>query len=245
MHSNTSIAAALLPIKLSPFYTSPFQSSSSNPKSSSTIPLAVAAAAASAAAAAAAAISFLPQLGGGPSPRHSHILQAVIPLLSHANIPLATHVVIARMVRSVADNAGEDVCDALSATAAIPSVSANLQKAPPCHSPDVCAMCSHYFFFLASLCHCTHAFPLRAIASQWPAPPREPFISRHFSSANCGCCGCFTTPAPLRFSTSGGAVCYRRLWRFSRGGRAGMQACSMARLHGGGRDAQHLQQHQQ
>jgi hypothetical protein len=38
-------------------------------------------------------------------------------------------VVIARMVRSVADNAGEDVCDALPATAAIPSVLANLQKA--------------------------------------------------------------------------------------------------------------------
>ena len=129
-------------------------------------------------------ISTVYTQGGGPSLPHSDILQAVVPLLSHANISLATHVVIARMVRSVADNAGEDVCDTLPATAAIPSVSANLHKAPPCHSPHVCAMCSHYFFFLASLCHCTHAFPLRAIASQWPAPPREPFISRHFSSAN-------------------------------------------------------------
>jgi hypothetical protein len=119
-------------------------------------------------------ISTVYTQGGGPSLPHSDILQAVVPLLSHANISLATHVVIAQILRTVADNAGEDVCDALAASVAIPSVLANLEKALASPSPDVCALCSDYFFFLASLCDCRQAYPLRVIASQWPV-----FLSLH------------------------------------------------------------------
>jgi hypothetical protein len=101
-------------------------------------------------------ISTVYTQGGGSSLPHSDILHAVVPLLSHTNISLATHVVIAQILRTVADNAGEDVCDALAASPAIPSVLANLATALAAPNPDVCALCSDYFFFLAALCDCRH-----------------------------------------------------------------------------------------
>ncbi len=105
-------------------------------------------------------ISTVYTQGGGASLPHSDILQAVLPLLSRPNISLPTHVVIAQILRTVADNAGEDVCDNLAASAAIPSVLANIEAALAAPNPDVCALCSDYFFFLASLCDCRHHLPL-------------------------------------------------------------------------------------
>ena len=96
-----------------------------------------------------------------------------------------------------------------------------------------------------ALCFClstTHSSAVSFELAQLERRRREPFISRHVSSANFGCCGCFTIPAPSRFTRSPRAVDYCRLWRFSRRGRARIQACSVARLHGDGRDAVQVQQ---
>jgi hypothetical protein len=104
-------------------------------------------------------ISTVYTQGGGASLPHPDILQAVVPLLSHPTMALPTHVVVAQILRTVADNAGEDVCDALASSPAIPSVVANIGRALATPNPDVSALCSDYFFFLASLCDCRHVAP--------------------------------------------------------------------------------------
>jgi hypothetical protein len=110
-------------------------------------------------------ISTVYTQGGGASLPHPDILQAVVPLLSHPTMALPTHVVVAQILRTVADNAGEDVCDALASSPAIPSVVANIVRALATPNPDVSALCSDYFFFLASLCDCRHVAPPSASTS--------------------------------------------------------------------------------
>jgi hypothetical protein len=104
-------------------------------------------------------ISTVYTQGGSASLPHPDILQAVVPLLSNAALALPAHVVVAQILRTVADNAGEDVCDVLAASSAVPSVVANLGRALAAPSADICALCSDYFFFLASLCDCRHPRP--------------------------------------------------------------------------------------
>jgi hypothetical protein len=104
-------------------------------------------------------ISTVYTQGGSASLPHPDILQAVVPLLSNAALALPAHVVVAQILRTVADNAGEDVCDVLAASSAVPSVVANLGRALAAPSADICALCSDYFFFLASLCDCRHPPP--------------------------------------------------------------------------------------
>ena len=104
-------------------------------------------------------ISTVYTQGGSASLPHPDILQAVVPLLSNAALALPAHVVVAQILRTVADNAGEDVCDVLAASSAVPSVVANLGRALAAPSADICALCSDYFFFLASLCDCRHPTP--------------------------------------------------------------------------------------
>lgn len=116
-------------------------------------------------------ISTVYTQGGGESLPHPDILHAVVPLLSNKALALPVHVVVAQILRTVADNAGELVCDLLAASPAIPSVVANLGSALATPNPDACALCSDYFFFLASLCDCRH-FPL-------PYPPTSCLLSHH------------------------------------------------------------------
>ena len=111
--------------------------------------------------------------GGGSSLPHLQILQAVVPLLAHASIQLQAHLVVAQILRTVADNGGEEVCDLLASSAAIPSVVANLVRALAAPSPDVCTLCSDYFFFLASLCDCRY-LPLTPPLPLFPSPPPSP-----------------------------------------------------------------------
>jgi hypothetical protein len=111
-------------------------------------------------------ISTVYTQGGGASLPHQDIVQAVVPLLSHPTMALPAHVVVAQVLRTVADNAGEDVCDLLASSPAIPSVLANIGRALATPSPDACALCSDYFFFLASLCDCRYFAPYRPPSQQ-------------------------------------------------------------------------------
>jgi hypothetical protein len=99
-------------------------------------------------------ISTVYTQGGGASLPHPDIIRALVPLLSQSNLTLPSHVVVAQILRTIADNAGEDACDFLASSAVIPSVVENLGRALSAPNPDVCLLCSDYFFFLASLCDC-------------------------------------------------------------------------------------------
>jgi hypothetical protein len=121
-------------------------------------------------------ISTVYTQGGGESLPHPDILRAIVPLLSNAALALPVHVVVAQILRTVADNAGEDVCDLLAASPAIPSVVANIGSALVAPNPDVCALCSDYFFFLAAVCDCRHAPTLRPPCLRHEFPSFSPLF---------------------------------------------------------------------